>query len=229
MPPSARSRSTSSSPREKVAPSAVACTSTRRPAPVITTFMSDSAPRVLDVGQVEQRHAVHHAHADRGDRVAQRQRRDGLAARPARSSPGAAPPRRRRCWRSGCRRRPGARRSRATRCARRAPPCRPPPAASARSGAGSRWCARRGARGSRRGPSGRRWRPGSIPYSAVTQPRPRPRIHGGTASSTEAVQITRVRPTEIRALPWAVSTKPGRISIGLSSSGRRPSARTRAD
>ena len=43
--------------------------------------------------------------------------------------------------------------------------------------------------------------PGSIPYSAVTQPRPRPRIQGGTASSTEAVQITRVRPTEIRALP----------------------------
>ena len=70
---------------------------------------------------------------------------------------------------------------------------------------------------------------GSIPYSAVTQPRPRPRIHGGTASSTEAVQITRVRPTEISALPWAVSTKPGRISTGLSWSGRRPSARTGAD
>ena len=61
--------------------------------------------------------------------------------------------------------------------------------------------------------------PGSIPYSAVTQPRPRPRIQGGTASSTEAVQITRVRPTEIRALPWAVSTKPGRISTGRSWSG----------
>ena len=50
---------------------------------------------------------------------------------------------------------------------------------------------------------------GSIAYSAVTQPRPRPRIQAGTLSSTEAVQITRVRPTEIRALPSAVSTKPG--------------------
>ncbi len=42
-PPSARSSRTSSSAREKVLPSAVACTSTRRPAPVMTTFMSDSA------------------------------------------------------------------------------------------------------------------------------------------------------------------------------------------
>ena len=60
---------------------------------------------------------------------------------------------------------------------------------------------------------------GSIPYSAVTQPRPRPRIQAGTLSSTDAVQITRVRPTEIRALPSAVSTKPGRISTGRSWSG----------
>ena len=37
---------------------------------------------------------------------------------------------------------------------------------------------------------------GSIPYSAVTQPRPLPRIQRGTSSSTEAVQITRVPPID---------------------------------
>jgi hypothetical protein len=41
-----------------------------------------------------------------------------------------------------------------------------------------------------------RWsvEPGSMPYSEVTQPVPRPRIHGGTLSSTMAVQISRVLP-----------------------------------
>jgi hypothetical protein len=68
--------------------------------------------------------------------------------------------------------------------------------------------------------------PGSIPYSAETQPRPRPRSQGGTRSSTEAVQMTRVRPIEMRALPCAVSRKPGMISTGRNSAGWRPSART---
>ena len=45
--------------------------------------------------------------------------------------------------------------------------------------------------------------PGSIEYSAVTQPLPLPRIHGGTRSSTEAVHRTRVRPID-------TSTDPGR-------------------
>jgi hypothetical protein len=45
---------------------------------------------------------------------------------------------------------------------------------------------------------------GSIPYSAVTQPRPFPAIHFGTDSSTEAVQITRVPPIEMSADPVAV-------------------------
>ena len=36
--------------------------------------------------------------------------------------------------------------------------------------------------------------PGSSEYSAVTQPRPVPRIHLGTSSSTEAVHRTLVRP-----------------------------------
>ena len=47
---------------------------------------------------------------------------------------------------------------------------------------------------------------GSIAYSAVTQPRPRPRIQRGTSSATEAVQITLVSPTEISAEPSAVRT-----------------------
>ncbi len=52
---------------------------------------------------------------------------------------------------------------------------------------------------------------GSIPYSAVTQPRPFPAIHFGTDSSTEAVQITRVPPIEMSAEPVAVRMKPGSI------------------
>ena len=44
---------------------------------------------------------------------------------------------------------------------------------------------------------------GSIAYSAVTQPLPRPCIQRGTESLTEAVQITRVLPIEISAEPSA--------------------------
>jgi len=44
---------------------------------------------------------------------------------------------------------------------------------------------------------------GSMPYSAVTQPLPVPRRNGGTRSSSEAVQITRVRPTSISTDPSA--------------------------
>src|SRR5680860_1502290 len=58
---------------------------------------------------------------------------------------------------------------------------------------------------------------GSIEYSAVTHPLPRPANQRGTEVSTEAVQITRVVPAEIRAEPSAVSTKPGSIRIGRSS------------
>ena len=63
---------------------------------------------------------------------------------------------------------------------------------------------------------------GSIPYSAVTQPRPCPAIQRGTLSCAEAVQITRVSPTEISAEPVAVRTKPGSIALGRSSPGPRP-------
>ena len=44
---------------------------------------------------------------------------------------------------------------------------------------------------------------GSMPYSAVTQPCPLPRRNGGTRSSTEAVQITRVSPTSTSTAPSA--------------------------
>ena len=50
---------------------------------------------------------------------------------------------------------------------------------------------------------------GSIPYSAVTQPRPLPASHFGTPSVCEAVQITRVSPALISTEPVAVATKPG--------------------
>src|SRR2546429_240521 len=42
---------------------------------------------------------------------------------------------------------------------------------------------------------------GSIPYSAVSQPRPWPASHFGTDSCTEAVQITRVPPGATAAQP----------------------------
>ncbi len=77
---------------------------------------------------------------------------------------------------------------------------------------------------------------GSMPYSAVTQPRPRPAIQRGTLSTADAVQITRVPPCAISAEPVAVRTKPGSIATGRSVGVARgrplltrpPSARERA-
>jgi hypothetical protein len=67
--------------------------------------------------------------------------------------------------------------------------------------------------------------PGSIEYSAVTQPLPVPRIHLGTSSSTEAVQSTLVRPKEISTDPAAMSVKSRSMVMGRSSSTARPSLR----
>ncbi len=58
---------------------------------------------------------------------------------------------------------------------------------------------------------------GSIPYSAVSHPRPWPDIQRGTLSCADAVQITRVSPIEIRAEPVAVRMNPGSIVQGRSS------------
>ena len=61
--------------------------------------------------------------------------------------------------------------------------------------------------------------PGSIEYSAVTQPVPRPFIQRGTSSSIEAVHSTLVRPIVTRQEPSAISVKSRSKLTGRSSSG----------
>ena len=67
--------------------------------------------------------------------------------------------------------------------------------------------------------------PGSIEYSAVTQPRPRSRSQRGTFSSTDAVQSTLVPPNSASTEPFAMRVKSRRNRRGLNSSNLRPSAR----
>src|ERR1700728_3351848 len=67
--------------------------------------------------------------------------------------------------------------------------------------------------------------PGSIEYSAVTQPFPVPRIHGGTRSSSDAVHKTLVRPMVTSTDPGANSVKSRTKETGRSSSNARPSLR----
>ena len=62
---------------------------------------------------------------------------------------------------------------------------------------------------------------GSIAYSAVTQPRPEPSIHRGTAVVTDAVQMILVSPCAYSAEPSAVRTNPGSIVTGRRSAGPR--------
>ena len=60
--------------------------------------------------------------------------------------------------------------------------------------------------------------PGSIEYSAVTQPSPLPFIQRGTSSSTDAVQSTRVSPNVTRHDPMVMVVK-SRVKLkGRSSS-----------
>jgi hypothetical protein len=66
---------------------------------------------------------------------------------------------------------------------------------------------------------------GSIPYSLVIHPLPLFRIHDGTVSSTDAVQITRVFPNSMRADPSAVDMKSGIRFTGRICSGMRLSLR----
>ena len=66
---------------------------------------------------------------------------------------------------------------------------------------------------------------GSMPYSAVTQPLPVPRRNGGTRSSTDAVQMTRVRPDLDQHRAFGVQQEVGREGVGRSSSGQRQSRR----
>src|SRR4029079_11668073 len=59
---------------------------------------------------------------------------------------------------------------------------------------------------------------GSIAYSAVSQPSPRPRRQEGTPSSTDAVQRTRVAPNSTRHDPSAYGATPRSSVIGRRSS-----------
>ena len=66
---------------------------------------------------------------------------------------------------------------------------------------------------------------GSIPYSPEIHPLPELRKNAGTASSTEAVQITRVFPISISAEPSAVEMKSGTMLTGRICSAVRLSLR----
>src|SRR5690242_19939063 len=67
---------------------------------------------------------------------------------------------------------------------------------------------------------------GIMAYSLVIHPRPHPFINCGTPSSIEAVQITWVSPSRIRAEPSALEITLGVISTGRISAGVRLSPRT---
>ena len=66
---------------------------------------------------------------------------------------------------------------------------------------------------------------GSMPYSAVTQPRPELRSQPGTPCSMVALQRTRVLPHSMRTEPSAVATKPGVMRTVRSESAVRWSGR----
>ena len=67
---------------------------------------------------------------------------------------------------------------------------------------------------------------GSMPYSAVTQPLPAPRSHGGTCSSRLAVQKTWVSPKRTRQEPSACFDTPRSRLTGRMSSAARFDGRT---
>src|SRR3990172_2004587 len=67
---------------------------------------------------------------------------------------------------------------------------------------------------------------GSMAYSAVTHPCFESLRKGGTLSSAETVQITRVFPTSMRVEPSANRIKFLTMLTGLNISGSRPSLRT---
>jgi hypothetical protein len=66
---------------------------------------------------------------------------------------------------------------------------------------------------------------GIIAYSLEIHPLPEFRINGGTVSSIDAVQITRVFPTSISTDPSAVVIKSGMIETGRNWSVLRLSER----
>ena len=202
MPRVASASSASICARVNAAPSAVPCTSTKWPAPVITTFMS--------VSQAES--SVY----SRSSNVTPSTRPTETAATCSRIGLAASLP-------------PCSRTDTASCAAMKAPviaAVRVPPSACSTSQSSvivrSPKAARSNTARSER--PIRRWiscvRPlclpraasrslrvwvarGSMPYSAVTQPWPLPRWCGGTFSSTEAVHSTRVSPKAISTEPSA--------------------------
>src|SRR3954466_6581657 len=64
-----------------------------------------------------------------------------------------------------------------------------------------------------------------MPYSAVTQPSPLPRLWGGTFSSTDAVNSTFVSPNSMSTEPSAWIVKPRVMRTGRSWSAARPRGR----
>src|SRR5262245_34123045 len=66
---------------------------------------------------------------------------------------------------------------------------------------------------------------GSIEYSAVTQPTPRPSRKGGTRASTDAEVSTRVSPRSIWAEPSANFMAPRVMASGRRASSERPPGR----
>ena len=196
-------------PGRTAPPSAVPCTSTNAPSPVITTFMSVSARDVLLVAEVEHRLAVDDADRHRGDRAGQRLARpaaprsrshdDGVGQRDVGAGDGRGAgaavglqhvavehdgvlAQRLVVDRPRAATRPTSREISWVR-----PPIRP--LTDSRS---DRVLVERG----------------SIAYSAVTQPRPLPLRQRGTPSVTEAAHSTRVLPNSTSTEPSAWSSQP---------------------
>ena len=65
---------------------------------------------------------------------------------------------------------------------------------------------------------------GSIAYSAVSHPSPRPRRQPGTPSSTDTVQSTRVRPNDTRHEPSAYGRRAALERDGTQRVGRATDA-----
>jgi hypothetical protein len=176
-------------------------------------LQSDVRLRVLRVGEVEHRLSRADADRDRGDRLAQRPPRDRVPRAPAaraRAQSATQAPVIARAARAAVgledvaveRDRPLAEpRSAATlrseRPMSRWISCVRPPCCPARS-RDERVCVARG----------------SMPYSAVIQPLPVSLRNGGTRSSTDAVHMTRVSPSEISAEPSAWRATPVSIETG---------------
>ena len=194
MPPCASASRSSRCARESGVRSAVACTSTRPPSPVMTTLASTSARGVLGVVEVQQRLAADDPARDRRDAAGQRRARSSL---PSSTQPLAGERERHVAARDRRAARAAVGRQHVAVDVDRALAERLEVHHPAQRAADQPLDLDRAAVGLARVMSRCLRSPveaGSIPYSAVSQPRPWPCIQRGTDSCTEAVQITRVPP-----------------------------------